>query len=129
VFWVLGKWGGIVKTEAATIVKPPAWGTPRSPAAAESAAGGTSLAAQLRGFLEEADPATGERWGSRLVRALVERALEGDFRAQQLIWSRIDGPLEEKDGRSEPVRLAIDEAMVCRLLEAARDADDDPPAD
>jgi hypothetical protein len=84
----------------------------------------TTLTGLLQEYLDEPGPQEGKTWKTALVEGLLRRAVDGDLKAIQEVWSRIDG----RPGEAiQDTPLAIDDALARKVLLAAYDEDDDPP--
>jgi hypothetical protein len=84
----------------------------------------TTLTGLLQEYLDRPGPQEGKTWRTVLVEGLLQRAADGDLKAIQEVWSRMDG----KPGEAiQDIPLAIDDALARKVLLAAYDEEDDPP--
>jgi hypothetical protein len=99
----------------------PSW---QPPPGQEADAG---LTAMLQLYLDESY-SRDATWRHRLVEVLLEQADQGNLRAIQEIWIRLEGKpgaLDAEDA-DEP---EIDAELAAKILEASRTDDEDPPVD
>jgi hypothetical protein len=83
------------------------------------------LTAMLQLYLDESY-SRDATWRHRLVEVLLEQADQGNLRALQEIWIRLEG----KPGAIDPEDAAlpdIDAEVASKILEAGRSDDEDPP--
>jgi hypothetical protein len=83
----------------------------------------TTLTGLLRQFLDRAGPQEGKTWKTVLVEQLLQRAADGELKAMQEVWTRIDG---KPGDEVQDAPLAIDDELARRVLLAAYDEDDNP---
>lgn len=78
----------------------------------------------LRACLERpAGPGAAASWKHRLIAGLIRRADDGDLKAIQEIWTRLEGrPGASRDAPPELPHLTDD--VVLRILRAADDGDE-----
>jgi len=67
-------------------------------------------------------------WRHRLVEVLLDQADQGNVRAIQEIWIRLEGKPGAND-TEESKPLDIDPELTAKILEAGRTDDEDPPLD
>ena len=67
-------------------------------------------------------------WRHRLVEVLLDQADQGNVRAIQEIWIRLEGKPGANDAE-ESKPLDIDPELTTKILEAGRTDDEDPPLD
>jgi hypothetical protein len=81
----------------------------------------SSLTALLQAYLDQQNK-EGVTWRHRLVIALLEQVDQGNLRAIQEVWLRLEG----KPGASEPATapsLVIDDELARKILQIGREQD------
>jgi hypothetical protein len=81
----------------------------------------SSLTALLQSYLDQQNK-DGVTWRHRLVLALLEQVDQGNLRAIQEVWLRLEG----KPGASEPATapsLVIDDELARKILQIGREQD------
>jgi hypothetical protein len=84
------------------------------------------LSVLVQGFLNQFGQGSEQTWKHRLVRALLDQAIQGNPRAIHEIWNHLETLSETSE--TSPA-FAIDDAIARKILAAARDVDDEPPSD
>jgi hypothetical protein len=79
----------------------------------------------LEAYLDQVDP-SGFTWKERLVDMLVQKAVEGDVRSLQEIWTRLEGKAGSSLYAPPP---PLDDETACLVLKAVCDDDDELPPD
>ncbi|HKM51793.1 MAG TPA: hypothetical protein VJY33_00195 [Isosphaeraceae bacterium] len=85
------------------------------------------LTAMLQLYLDE-NYSSDATWRHRLVEVLLDQADQGNVRAIQEIWIRLEGKPGAND-TEESKPLDIDPELTAKILEAGRTDDEDPPLD
>ncbi|MGO9598109.1 MAG: hypothetical protein ACLP7Q_08965 [Isosphaeraceae bacterium] len=85
------------------------------------------LTAMLQLYLDE-NYSSDATWRHRLVEVLLDQADQGNVRAIQEIWIRLEGKPGANDAE-ESKPPDIDPELTAKILEAGRTDDEDPPLD
>ncbi len=86
----------------------------------------TKLTGLLREYLDQVGPQEGKTWRTLLIEGLLKRAADGELKAIQEVWTRIDG---KPGDEVQDAPLAIDDELARKVLLAAYDEEEDDPPD
>jgi hypothetical protein len=87
--------------------------------------GATPITTALGAYLEQMADGDGRTWNDRLVESTVGKAVNGDVKTIQMIWTRVEG--SKPVGVVGPPALEISDELARKILMATQDDDDDPP--